>query len=123
MNIQEREEMDYRAGAATDMQNALAWSMMNRKGDDPAIAEALAAGRFVVVAEGVEYCPLTDAIMGSRALLHSTHATRADAESAVHGAMGPDPDYEIRVYILPRKPIAPAPVRATDPADDDVLPF
>lgn len=128
MNIQEREEMDYQAGAASDMQNAMAWSMMNRTGDDPKIGEALAAGRFVVVCRSTEYCRATDAIMGSRQDMESAHATRAEAEAALaaywerwgHGADMDDHD----MYILPAKP-APAPVVAPGcgPIDDDELPF
>lgn len=114
---QYQEEMDYQMGAASELQNAYAMSMMNRKPDDSQkIEDALAAGKHVIVEEGPEYCPITDALMGSRKFLVSEHATREEAEAALAGMEEGDPD--ISVYIRPYKPAPPPPVY-----DRDEIPF
>lgn len=101
-SIQEQEDHDYQMGVASDAQNAYAWNSMNRKGDDPNINKEIAQGHFVIVAEGPEYCPSTDAVLGSRKILLSTHKTRDEATTALHAIDDPDPD--LSIYILPPTP-------------------
>ena len=115
-NPQEQEERDYHP--QNEFQLAYEWSKMNRKPDDAGkIQEAVAAGKFVIVEEGPDYCPVTDAVMGSRKYLASVHETREDAETALAGMFGEDgPDPDISVYILPHKPAPPY----TPPGDDDI---
>ena len=100
MNIQEQEERDF--NPATEAQNAYAWSRMNRRPDHPKIAEHVAAGRFVVVHEVPQFCPHTDAAVGSRKLFGGAYATRAEADAALTACIeeyGYDED--VRSYILP----------------------
>ena len=118
-NIQEQEEIDYQMGAASELQNAYAWSRMNRRGDDPQINRELAAGRFIVVEEGLEFCPSTDATMGTRKFLASSHPTRQEAEAALASLPGGDDEHW--TYILPR-PAAPPPP-ACEPLADGDIPF
>ena len=120
MNIQQQEQWDYEAGMDTEQRNAHAWASMNRKSDDAfKIKEAVAAGKHVIIEEGTDYCPYTDAIMGSRRYLVSVHETREEAEAALKQAAQDDPDPEINVYILPYKPV-PVPPPAYD---RDEIPF
>lgn len=105
MHPDELEEMQYQFFPQTELQNAFAVSRMEREPDDSyQINEALANGKFVVVTEGTEYCPRTDAIMGSRRCLNSIHDTReqAEAEVAAWQAMDPEAQCEFDCYILPR---------------------
>ena len=100
MNIQEQEERDFHP--MTDAQNAYAWSQANRRPDHPKIADHVAAGRFVVVHEVNQYCPSTDAYIGTRRLFGSSHVTRAEAVAALASCIqsyGYDED--VRSYILP----------------------
>lgn len=119
MNLHEIEERDYHP--ASELENAYAWSGMNRKPDDAGkINAAVAAGKFVVVEEGPEYCPSTDALLGSRKFLVSVHDSRADAEAALAAAES----YcdEVGLYVLPRRPW---PIVAVNhaPLTDADLPF
>jgi hypothetical protein len=116
-DVQRQEHFDHEMGCATEQQNAFAWASMNRRGDDPRINEALAAGKHVIVESGPEYCPYTDALMGSRKILVSVHETREAAEAALRGyqAEHEDPDPEIDVFILPYKA-----VEYRYPTDDEI---
>jgi hypothetical protein len=118
MNIQEQEEIDYQIGCASELQNALVWSRMNRRPDDSRrIEDAVKAGRFVIVLEMTEYCPSTDAIMGSIRLALSTHDTR---EHAIAAMTGEEPTNEFNIYILPRLKNLATPVQTTD---NNEIPF
>lgn len=120
-SIQEQEERDYQMGAASELQNAYAWSIMNRKPDDSGkINAALEAGKHVIIEEGTEYCPSTDAIMGSRKYLIGEYESREAAEAAMHKKYDgqDDHDGDISVYILPH-PSRPAYV----PPTDEEIPF
>jgi hypothetical protein len=117
-SVQQQEEYDYQMGAASDAENALAWNRMNMKPDDSGkIAEAVAAGKFVVVLEGTAYCPSTDAIMGSRKFLHSAHDTRAEAQAAI---LAMDDMDDISVYV---RPSPKSPVIPYVPSTNDDIPF
>jgi hypothetical protein len=124
-NIQQQEQWDYEAGWATEQQNALAWSRMNRRPDGAGrIAELVAAGKFVAVVEATEYCPSTDAIMGSRKDIDSVHDTREAAEAAVSKIYESDYPDDWSAYVLPRVSHAePAAARADVAPGDDELPF
>ena len=116
MNIQEQEEADYNIGNATEQQNAFAWASMNRKPQDPRINQELQNGRFVIVYQSPEYCPYTDACMGSRKFFGSAHDTREDAETALkNDELWHRRDHEIDILILP----PPKPTPATASADND----
>jgi hypothetical protein len=115
-----REELDYHP--ASEAENAYAWSRMNRKPDDAGkVAEAVAAGKFVVVVEVPDYCPFTDATMGMRMLLDSVHDTRGAAENAI-AAQFSDDDYggDEAVYVLPLRDYNPNPVAVIDSSE---IPF
>lgn len=104
MNIQEREEIDYRIGCATELQNSYAASRLEREPDDTAkIRDLVAAGKFVLVAEVPDYCPRTDAAMGSRCWIASIHDHRVEAMGA-HERL-PIDEYDETCYrIEPRAP-------------------
>lgn len=98
-----REHCDHVDGEATEQQNALAVSQMTRTPDDSdRITDAITAGLFVVVLEGSEYCRFTDALMGSRKVLHSTHATRKEANQEVIDIGDME---DISVYVRPHAPV------------------
>lgn len=105
MNIQELEEHEYRMGMASELQNAFAWSCMNREPDDSAkINELIAAGRHVVVSERPIFCPSTDACMGSHKMLMSDWATRHEAEIACRELDDADAQHDYDEgsnYVLP----------------------
>jgi len=86
------------------------------------IADALAAGRFVVVCEGPALCRSTDALAGSRRSHQADFATRAEADAAVLAAYGDFATYcgDERYYVLPELPRVVAPVA---PVEDDGVPF
>ena len=84
-NIQEQEERDY--NPQSDWQNAFDWSRMNRRPNDPRIAQELAKGRIVVVICSLEFCPSTDACMGEREDFHSAYFT---PEAAIQTAEAVD---------------------------------
>lgn len=112
------EHMDHEAGCASELQNAYALSMMERKPDDTAKINILvAAGRFVVVEQYPIYCPRTDAGMGIRKHCVGDYATRAEAELAA-GAMMVDPDSNIGVL-----PYLPIQIPASEPIGADETPF
>lgn len=97
--IQEQEGLDYQMGAASEYQNAFAWSRMNRKPDDSdKINKAIQEGKYVVVSESPEYCPSTDASMGTRRDLCSVHDDRESAERAASLVQRTPDDW---VYVLP----------------------
>src|ERR1700760_2282455 len=106
MDLHWQEYIDYEMGCGSEQQNALAWSQMNRKSDDSLkISEALERGLFVVILDGPEYCPLTDALMGCRRyIINSTHNTREEADDILRTLGDMD---DVLAYVLPRKTIPP----------------
>ena len=118
-SIQEQEERDFHPDS--DLQNAFAWSSMNRQPDDSAkIAAAVAAGKFVVVLESPEYCPSTDAIMGCRKTVLSTHNSRQEADRALDAESRDLPE-DMAAYVLPHQPVSVVPEYA--PLTDTDVPF
>lgn len=115
MNIQELEEIQYNWGRATEHQNAYALSSMERRLDDPKIAEELAKGRFVVVDEIEQFCPITDAILPSYQVFVSAWDDRESAEAEVARIMWEGRD--IGVLPIP----LPEPIPYSPPGDD--VPF
>lgn len=120
MTPQELEHWDYEMGAASELQNAVSLSRMELPADHSCqIADAIEAGKFVVIEEGPVFCPRTDASIGSLRFIMSTHECYADAERALNGIPhGYYPD-DYTFHILPRK-IEPTPVVAYD---DSEIPF
>lgn len=121
MDIQEREHWDYEMGAASELQNAVALSRMELPADHSCqIADAVKAGKFLVIEEGTAYCPRTDAAIGSLRFIISTHLTYEDAERALHSI--PDDQFpeDVSVYVFPYGPPMPTPVRVYD---DSEIPF
>jgi hypothetical protein len=97
-SIQEREEMEFEAGRATELQNAYAVSQMERKPDDRAMAEELVSlGRHVVVREAVIYCPRTDASMGTAVHLLGDFETQDEAAALAREDGADDGDCWVRV--------------------------
>lgn len=95
------QEIDWEISQTNEFQNAFVWNRMNRNPDDShLINEAIANGKFVVVTEGPEYCPSTDALMGTRKSLSATLDTREEAVKWLE-----DNDFkefcELSMYILP----------------------
>lgn len=111
-SIQEQEEHDYNMGRANEWQNAYALSSMERRLDDPRIAEELAKGKFVVVGMNEQYCPFTDACLPPWQSFISSHDTREEAEA--------QPEQHEDQGVLPTNPKWFAPL-VTEPLDD--LPF
>ncbi len=124
MNPQEREEMDYQMGSASELQNAYTMSCLDRRPDDKGkIAELVAAGRFCVVAWNVEFCRHTDAVLpGTHRSLIADFATREEAEAcrrAKYEEWGDDGDGECGIDIQGPPPPAP-PVPQTNESE---IPF
>ena len=105
----------------TEDQRLFALSRMETQLTDPAIDAALLDGKYVVVIETLAHCSRTDATMGTRSSLASTHDTRDEANAAadeVCVAIGDD--YDTGVVVLPRIPRE----RVTLPTVvDDNVPF
>jgi microcompartment protein CcmK/EutM len=124
-NVQEREEWDYQAGAASDAQNAYTLSGMERRPDDSAaIDAAIARGAFVVVTVHTVYCRSTDAILGSDYMIDSEHATHAAAHArgaVLWNELGAAAG-DINVIVRPDA-ARPTTKAAAAPIDDDELPF
>jgi hypothetical protein len=115
---------DYGDGYSNEFQRQFAYETTQanadgRLGADPRIAELLAAGRFVVTYNYCVHCPHTDAVMGSKAIVHKDLATLEEAQGQLElladeeAAACGDWWYEI----LPRQPL---PVVEKTPADDDI---
>jgi len=123
-SIQEQEDHEYRMGMASELQNALALSNMQREPDDTAkIDELVASGRHVVVSERPVFCPRTDACMGSHKMLMSDHPTRHEAEIACRELDDADAAadyYEGGNYVLPEL-VADTPYVSGH--DDSEIPF
>ena len=113
------EEIDWQISQTNEFQNAFAWNRMNRKPDDThLINQAIAQGKFVVVTEGTEYCPSTDAIMGTRKCLSATLDTREEAVKWLEENDFKEHD-DLSMYILPRPPVIVEPYVSCD----DDIPF
>ncbi len=82
--------------------------------DSQKILNALAEGKFVVFRQCEIYCQFTDALIGLRDYLVSTHDTLVEAESVV--AKNKDNDLCLQKPYSPWKP----PVK---PVDDSDVPF
>lgn len=118
-NDAQREHADYMAGEATELQNALALSRMERKPDDSAkISRLVARGRFVAVMEHPVFCLRTDAAMGSHKTLLGDFATRQEADARLHDERFDDG--ETAFYVLP---IALPPARPPVSLTDEETPF
>ncbi len=119
MNIQEREEMDFNMGMASDSQNAFALSQMewDRHNDEPKIVALVKAGRFVVTHHETRYCPSTDAIMGADVYYCNDYATREEAEFEA-GRLVFESCGSMEVYVRPYNDYVPPVV-----VDDSEIPF
>ena len=93
-------------------------SRANRK-PDTRIADALAAGRFVVFEESEVCCPRTDAVMGSETSFVADFATREEAEGYAYPK---NEDDDMGYYLGVRSPVFYGPV-APDRVPDDDVPF
>lgn len=119
-NVQEREQAEYEAGMANEWQNAYAVSMMERKPDDRAAAEELVSlGRYVVVREGVIFCPRTDASMGTAVYMLGDFETHDEALELARSE-GRDDDGDCWVRVMSPTPVILNPPTPLDPAD---IPF
>ncbi len=97
-----REEMEAEYGAfSSEFEAALALSHREAGDDRGAIRQAVAAGRFVVVASAPRFCRLTDALMGEDLSLVSEHGTRAEADAALPES-SEDVSYEVRGPVVAR---------------------
>lgn len=123
MNVQEQEERDFYP--ENWQQAAFNESMAFRKPDDSEEAENLRkCGRFVLVLDSTEFCPVTDAIMGRRRRIKGDFDTLLEAEQ--DKAMLAE-DYgdneDIRLTILIPDP-QDYDLRLPPPDDEDqVVPF
>lgn len=120
MNTQEREHWDYEIGAASELQNAFAESRMQVSDDSAKIAELVAAGRFVVVENVIQFCPSTDASLGEFKYLSSDHATRNEAVEIADQRYGYGDSDCMRVSIEPPLPIQ---WPASPVCDNSEIPF
>lgn len=123
MNEHEREEMEYQWGAASELQNALALSQMERKPDDRSIiAQRAKEGWWVVVLERTLYCPRTDAILGTDYHLEGYYASRQEAYERAGVLWGMEEDPEVSYRVQP--PEGYRPERKPQPIlNEDELPF
>lgn len=78
MHPQEREEMDY--NPQTELQNAFDQNRMEVELNDPRIGEALDRGKYVVVIGIPAFCLSTDAYIGEKLTLNSTHDTYEESK-------------------------------------------
>jgi len=113
---QEQEHWDHEAGAASEFQNCVTeasqdLSSQNSKSAQQ-IAEALKAGRFVVVVEAPAYCRATDAIVGTHVCFVQSFAERLPAE--ISASLRAGQDREEYYYVLPRAVLPKAPVEVDD---------
>ena len=120
MNTHEQEDRDYEAGCATELQNALALSQIERplQNDQRKINALIAQGRFVVYTSHAVYCPRTDAILGCDTVLVSDHGTQEEAYEAAEALGESCEDYS--VIVVDPRPAAPVTVEAVD---SDEIPF
>lgn len=94
------EHRDYLMGEASELQNALTLSRLEKKPDDSAkVAELVAAGRYVLVSDYPAYCPRTDALMGIHRAMLGDFATHAEGLAALY-ARGEDADPDERVHMM-----------------------
>jgi len=94
-----------------EFQNAYALSSMERRRDDPEIAQELAKNKFVLVEIVEQCCPFTDAILPSwKSFLGSFDSREAAEQEAATNQWR-------EVDILPH----PIPIRIYEPATD--IPF
>lgn len=125
-SVQEQEDYEYRMGMASELQNAYSRSCIEGHNDDkPKIAELVAAGRFVLVAWSIRFCPSTDAVLPGRAeKIVKDFGTRDEAEAEYTRLVGEDTgdfdDGECGYDILPKKPYVPPAPRVYS---DDEIPF
>ena len=117
-----REHCEFEASRDTEQRNAYRWSATNRRPDDGAkIADLVAAGRWVVVAWSVEYCPATDASLGTRRDYVSDFPTYAEAAAECARLCDAvefcDGDFG---YAVEPRPVPPAPVVPAADVDSDV---
>lgn len=116
MNKQEREQIEFEVGIASELQNAYLVGKLTAPPDDAQKACDLAkAGRFVVVTDRTTYCQATDAINGLHRTVVGDYATHEEAKAAVL-AKAPEIDDEESLYIIP-------PIIENEDDDLEDLPF
>lgn len=124
MNIQELEEQDHNPFGETDYQRVFRHSSATREPDDSQkIRDELAKGKHLLILETLDYCNHTDAIIGIRKTILSSHDNHDAALLAQAGEdlirFG-DSFNEDHYYILPQQPITNIKeLEAGPPATDD----
>jgi hypothetical protein len=86
-----------------ELQNAFEISKAERRAApvDTRVREALAAGRFVLVAIFEAYCPRTDAILGFDRHFQGAFDTRAEAQDALEALWADVPDIDADIVAPP----------------------
>lgn len=81
MNIQEREELDYQMGCASELQNACSRSRMEvqLQDDTKKICDLVSQGKHVVAVSYPSLCPSTDAYLGTNVCFQAAFDTREEA--------------------------------------------
>ena len=121
MNIQQQEDYDYQMGCASELQNALSQSIAEFDSGWGLVQAAIDAGLFVVASVSTAYCRRTDACMGARYGIQSTHPTYEEASkertrlNSMEVSEGDEWGYEV----FPRPPMVLPLVSLTD----DEVPF
>jgi hypothetical protein len=121
MTHQEQEHIDHELGSATEHQNSHAMSLIelaHRNCEVRAQINALTEFQFVVVAETLATCPVTDGILGSSLSIYSRHATLMEAQQRLEEDAEECHNAEIELHIEPYQP-EPQP-EALEPGDDEV---
>lgn len=119
-SIQEQESIDHEIGSASELQNAYARSQSERVHSEKIPDD----GRFHVVAEWMEYCPCTDAPLGTARKVVASYDTREDANIKCTFLSNCDnyQEYHYEVYPLENVHLYTAPEPDLDIAESD-MPF
>ncbi len=120
----EQEHVDHVAGSASEFQNCFSEARSRRLNlafaGSKAIADLLAAGRFVVVEENPYHCRATDAVAGMVAAPIGHFASREEADAFAAPRCEVQERYgDGFVYVLPRLPVPPASLEWAAPEADD----
>ena len=124
MNIQDLEEANHGDGYANEHQRQFAHECSQREPRSQALIDALNENKFCVVVAGPDYCPHTDAIMGQKESLCSSHNDREAAGLALQAILTDDEQQcdDFDYYILPLVMVVSDNL-VTDGGGDDDPPF
>ena len=119
---QAQEHWDHVNGSRSDLQNAYDHSRMQHDNGMGAVRALVAQGLHVVVMSGPAYCRHTDAVIGTRHFVVSSHLSRAVAERRCGALAAQDDGSECGYGVYPLPP-QPEPRQAAVDLYADDIPF